>query len=242
MEIAVVCRRGATEKNKTFARALFQGCNPACTFEMSPMGSLKIARRRGADGEQGTAGVFMELAEHVRTLFTHGSPRGRQNWKPDAVIVLWDTDCHPSPQQLKDLICSKIPVEFRKKVHVYFAHPEPEIWLLADFDNAFGKEYDARNVAAIKKGLAKRGIRFGNLEGGLAFDPQRKTCMKKISSLIKNAVEEATGGSFRKPEKTPLLMARLDWQAVARALPTFRPLYDEWLSGKSPSPKLGACA
>lgn len=240
MEIAVVCQAGATERNKEFINALFRGFKPMP--QLFPVGSLKVEGQRPARPGQRKAGLAAEMAATINSLFTRGCPqhKGRTAWKPDSVIVLWDTDCR-DPKKLKAELCAAVSEAHRSKVFVYFAHPEPEIWLLADFDNAF-TEYDAKNAAAIKKGLAKRGIRFGNLEGGLAFDSQRKTCVKKISSLVKSAVEEATGGSFRKPEKTPLLMARLDWQAVARALPTFRPLYDEWLSGKSPSFKLGACA
>lgn len=242
MEIAVVCQAGATERNKEFTNTLFRGFNPLPrTF---PVGSLKVEGRRPVRPRQRKPGLLAEMAAAINSLFTRGYPqhKSRPTWKPDAVIVLWDTDCHPDLPELKKMICSNVPEEFRTKVYVYFAHPEPEIWLLADFDNAFGKEYDARNVAAIKKGLAKRGVRFGGLEAGLAYDPQRKTCVKMISSLIKSAVEEATGSTFRKPEKTPRLMAHLDWRAVAGALPTFKPLHDDWLSATPPERRLGACA
>lgn len=239
MEIAVVCQPGATERNREFIHALFRDVNPLPRLFL--VGALKPSGKKPAEPGQRQDGLLDQMAATVNSLFAQGAPlhKGKAAWKPEAVIVLWDTDCR-DPKALKRDICTAVPKEHRSKVFAYFAHPEPEIWLLADFGNAFSG-YSEKNAKAIKDRLAKR-VSFTNLEAGLHFDKTRKTCQNKISDVIKSAVKDVTGHKFSKSRDTPRLLQAVDWQAVAGALPTFKPLYDEWLSETPPANRLGACA
>ena len=235
LEAAVVCQRGHTERNSRFVKALF-GDAPALNRvpRLYPLGGLRKDGKEVDVPGRRKEKLFNELGDTVRKILEKGYPLYRDKKyrkKPDVVIVIWDSDCYENLEGLKRKICSHVPEHYRDKVCVYFAHPEPEIWLLADWDNSFGRRFFStkKNADNLKKELVRKGIHFEDLERGLVYDKRRKTCVRKISAVLKSAVKNVAKTRYSKPSDTPRLMEGLDWAKVAGSLPAFRPLYEDWL-------------
>lgn len=219
MNLALITQEGKTERHSYFRNCLFGSQRHTCKI---------YPTSRNMD----------VLRDDIESIFRPA--RKRKAPIPNCIVIIWDTDCHPDLKALGQLICKNVPNSYRDKVFVYFAHPEPEIWLLADWDNTFGKKYGGKNVTRLENYLKKHKLNFNNLEGFIDYDEERNTCRKKISALIKKGVNEI-GGRYSKALDTPALMMNITWQTVAEKLPAFKPLYDDWLGGDDSQKHLRRC-
>ncbi len=243
MKLALVCQRGYTEKNKRFVNALFRESKHTPPVVV-PVGSTPPPKGVQLNLDAKLAGDISRAGKDINSLFKNGLVIHRKKAPtiPEAVLILWDTDCYENLAQLKKQLCDAVKHEYRNKTYVYFAHPEPEIWIVADGDSCLASYFSEQNARIVMQELQSKGLRCENPEAHLPYDRQKKCCQKKISQLLASAIKNKVGTKFSKRKDVPEIIEHINWAAVADKLPTFKPFYDEWLAPHPVNNKTGCCA
>jgi hypothetical protein len=164
----------------------------------------------------------------------------QQHWTKDAAqaaLLLDDTDCE-SPEQRERSLRRAVEEALKPEkpcTAVALAVPELEVWLLADWKNAFEKTYPSCQ-AAMRRRLTGEGVNFRRLE---EFDCRCDTPdYRKISETLRFALEVCCGNApgYSKATDTPRLLMQIDPDQVAARCPHFKAFWNELKSClKTPS-------
>ncbi len=150
----------------------------------------------------------------------------------DVLLLLDDTDCEAPAKRRESLqraVKDAIAPDDLPCVAIALAVPELEVWLLADWQNAFAKNYGGFQVKMRDK-LKKEGVDFTNLE---SFDCRCKKEegeeYRKISETLKEAFDTCSGTSTRysKGTDTSRLLMQVDPAVVAQNCPHFKTFWNK---------------
>ena len=158
-----------------------------------------------------------------------------EHWKKgsaDVLLLLDDTDCNKPivrRESLQQAVNDGVAVDDLPCIAIALAVLELEVWLLADWQNAFAKNYGGFQVQ-MRDELKKEGVDFTNLESfNCRCKKDEGEKYRKISETLKEAFGEFCGTSpgYSKGTDTSRLLMQVDPAVVAQNCPHFKTFWIE---------------
>jgi len=149
------------------------------------------------------------------------------------ILVLDDLDCRDACQQERMFLHALDEVQDCQHIDrlVGFAAPELEAWIITDWDNSFARHPDFRGRHERMRWWlsTQKSIRFDAPESYGVYDPERDTCVEKLSdAIIESSIaapQDRQHQRFSKTTHTPALLGRIDPDAVSTKCPLFGKFY-----------------
>ncbi|MDM8525672.1 DUF4276 family protein [Desulfococcaceae bacterium HSG8] len=200
---------------------------PHCHFERLTPAKIKKGpkpgKKRNGPGLTGK-GFAYQIRKVLATALLSGTC--------DLILVLDDLDCRDAGRQ-REIFSAAIDSVSGIRRFIAFAVPEPEAWIIADWENTFAKHVDFRSF---HEGLRYKlsndyHISFDNPESFSEYDKEKDSCKEKLSQAIIDAVHEESlrlgkrVERYSKANHTPQLLNDTDPKKVAGKCPFFKELY-----------------
>lgn len=199
---------------------------PQHTFERkTPINDTKPGPRPGI---QSLGRTGKSLVQQIRYFL----PISLKDGICDKILVLDDLDCHLIERYRQKFVDAALEILNGRNVSVLtvFASPEIEAWLIADWENSFGKEFKSHQVEIRRKLSQKykksRPDNMGNIEHPESFsyfDSGRDTCTEKLSRVVVTVVEEIDG-NYSKDEHSGRMLQNINAARVCEKCPSARGL------------------
>lgn len=200
---------------------------PGCSFERK----TPVRRKPGPKPNVSYGKTGQSLIEQIKEEL----PIALQ-YEPnrcELIFVFDDLDCRDATQQRGKILqeLNQIPGCANLNKLVGFSAPEPEAWIIADWDNSMARHSDFRGShEAIRHWLSRQGeVDFQAPESFSEYDSSKNSCKKKLSEAIKLSVVQKGNPSkqrFSKKIHTPILLLMIDVEQVREKCPQFREMYN----------------
>jgi hypothetical protein len=170
--------------------------------------------------------LVCEVEERLRKLLA-------DNQRCDSILVIDDLDCRNATDMRAEFLEAIDLVMGSENINkcIGFASPELEAWLIADWDNSFARHPDFRGRhERMRYWLATdRNVPFNDPESFSDYDPDRDTCIEKLSEVIIESSTSHTDDRFlprySKALHTPSLLLEINPNEVRKKCPLFREIY-----------------
>lgn len=203
----------------------FQKHFETCTFRrMTPVfrrpGPRPGLRSRGY-GRTGKS-LVSEIKERLPVALSKGE-------SCDAILVMDDLDCRDHEEQkshFTEAIAAAVNCD-AVDVHIGFAAPELESWIIADWDHSVARHPDFRmRHERMRYWLSSvKNVSFRDPESYGVYDPERDCCDNKLSdAIIESSTEDQSDRMYRRYSKaihTPALLQEIHPGVVMQKCPIF---------------------
>lgn len=166
-------------------------------------------------------------------------PQAFQQGQADLLLVVDDLDCN-DPQKCRKTLTKAIDEgcgPYAIKHLIGFAAPELEAWVIADWENTLGKDWEFRQFHQRMRWWLSGGWRqdehvlpfadvvFSNPENFSQHDPTTGACQHKLSAMLQAAARTQNAPYYSKAVVTPRLLYMASPTAISAKCPQFRRFY-----------------